>query len=311
MGLIIGIFITLLLIVGAIIGLLFFQSKIKGFESTKFDKSEQDKIINTQDLLPWADISRNRIDMGDNRYVAILKVQPYNYMIQSESGKDSFAIRLRRAYNSMNFKTYLFTHTRKMVNERMLNHLSETIDDTIANNRDQKDYADEYFRHLSVINIQNAETGALRKVKDYYILVPWEPSEDHSGMSQGELKIVADEELRSRLSQTKESLTQAGINSDFLNTVEIIELLTSIYRREESNRADLLFDQTYLATLVEGDKESLSVSDQVKLTSILEGALNQINQEIISSNKVDGQTRRVGIKSFEYISKLEEKVKNS
>ena len=308
MSIVIGFFITVIFI-GIAVGLmLYFKSKLKSFESTKFDKSEDDKIENTQDFLPFADIRTNRIDLGGNRYIMILKVQPFNYLIQSSDGKDAFAIKLRRAYNSLDFKTHIFTHTKKMVNDKMLEHLSSTIDEFVGDNPEQQNYADEYFRKLSVVNLQNAETGELRKVKEYYVLVPFEPTEDYAGMDSSELAIVAKDEMRNRLSQTQECLLAAGVTSSFLNSVQIIELLASIYRREESNRADLLFDKQYLSELVEGDRESLSVDNKVKLSSIIQGALSQIDGEIISSGNIDAKTRNVGVKTFEILSQLENKI---
>ena len=98
------------------------------------------------------------------------------------------------------------------------------------------------------------------------------------------------------------------MTSSFLNSVQIIELLASIYRREESNRADLLFDKQYLSELVEGDRESLSVDNKVKLSSIIQGALSQIDGEIISSGNIDAKTRNVGVKTFEILSQLENKI---
>lgn len=308
MSIVIGFFITVIFI-GIAVGLmLYFKSKLKSFESTKFDKSEDDKIENTQDFLPFADIHTNRIDLGGNRYIMILKVQPFNYLIQSSDGKDAFAIKLRRAYNSLDFKTHIFTHTKKMVNDKMLEHLSSTIDEFVGDNPEQQNYADEYFRKLSVVNLQNTETGELRKVKEYYVLVPFEPTEDYAGMDSSELAIVAKDEMRNRLSQTQECLLAAGVTSSFLNSVQIIELLASIYRREESNRADLLFDKQYLSELVEGDRESLSVDNKVKLSSIIQGALSQIDGEIISSGNIDAKTRNVGVKTFEILSQLENKI---
>ena len=122
------------------------------------------------------------------------------------------------------------------------------------------------------------------------------------------ISIVAKDEMRNRLSQTQECLLAAGVTSSFLNSVQIIELLASIYRREESNRADLLFDKQYLSELVEGDRESLSVDNKVKLSSIIQGALSQIDGEIISSGNIDAKTRNVGVKTFEILSQLENKI---
>ena len=74
------------------------SKKMGQFKRHKYDKSDLYNIKNTQDLLPFKDIARNRINLGEFRYVAIIKVEPYNYMIRSVDSKLSFAKRLRRAF---------------------------------------------------------------------------------------------------------------------------------------------------------------------------------------------------------------------
>lgn len=309
MALAIGIVLTLLVVGGVIFAYMRMNSRVKAFTFTRYDKSELDQIKNTQDLLPFKGIARNRIDLGNHRYVAYVKVEPFNYIIRSEEGKDSFAIRLRRAFNSIPFRTVMYIHTRKMVNNDMLARLSKTIDETVSAHPDQQAYADEYFKRLSTINIQNFETGALRKVSDYYLVIPWEPSSDIAGLSDPELDYRADEELQRRVTMVVEALKNCGVVARYLNTVEIINLLGSIYRREETFRADKLFDQTYLSVMVSGDAHSLQVPDNIKLKSILEGARFSVNLDIIDNGNVDAAVRQRGLKVADYLYKLESQLK--
>lgn len=138
MALAIGIVLTLLVVGGVIFAYMRMNSRVKAFTFTRYDKSELDQIKNTQDLLPFKGIARNRIDLGNHRYVAYVKVEPFNYIIRSEEGKDSFAIRLRRAFNSIPFRTVMYIHTRKMVNNDMLARLSKTIDETVSAHPDSR-----------------------------------------------------------------------------------------------------------------------------------------------------------------------------
>lgn len=308
MALLIGIIITILVVAGVVVGYLQMNKRVKKFTYTQLDKSELDTIQNTQDLLPFDGISVNRVSLGNHRYVAYVKVEPYNYIIRSEEGKDSFAIRLRRAFNSIPFRINMFIHTRKMVNNDMLARLSKTIEETVNAHPDQRAYADEYFKRLSTINIQNFETGALRKVADYYIVVPWEPSSEISSLSDSELEYRANEELERRVMMVIEALKNCGVIANYLNTVEIINLLGSIYRREETFRGDKLFDQTYLSTMVSGDRHSLGVVDDLKLKSILEGARATVNTDIIDNSNVDANVRKRGLKIADYLYKLEEQI---
>lgn len=308
-GIIIGIIVTF-----AIIGLgLFVGGKVKSqlatFKSTKFDKSEMDNIKNTQDILPFADIALNRIDLGNFKYTVILKVDPYNYMIRSTAGQNSFAIRLRRAMNSIPFKTQMFTHTRKMTTEKMMANLDKTISETLSKYPDQKEYSDQYYQAMSVLNVANPESGALRRVKDHYIGFSWEPGEDHVGMSDSELQLAANNELANNLNIIVSSLNQAGLNVTFLTTEEIIYLLTDIMHRDESNRADLVFDKSYLTTMVSGDRETLGLPDKDNLRSIVEGALDELSAEVISDPSVDTDVRKAGESVYNIFAQVRDKLK--
>lgn len=308
MSIIIGIFVTLLVIGGVLFFYNKFNKKVKTFTYSKYDKSEIDKIKNTQDLIPFKDISINRINLGNHKYVAYVKIQPYNYIIRSESGKDSFAVKLNRAFNSIPFPINMFLHTRKMVNNEMLEKLSETIEESTKSHSGLKGYADEYFNKLSVINIQNFETGDLRRVADYYIVVPWEPTSEIASLSESEIEFRANEELERRVSIVIEAFKGCGIQSEYLNTLEIINLLGSIYRREESFNADRVFDQTYLDVMVSGDQKSREIKNETKLKSILESARSVMNIDIIDNASIDQESRQKALKLVEILNQLENKI---
>ena len=196
-----------------------------------------------------------------------------------------------------------------MVNDKMLRKLSETIEDTLSVHPDQKEYAEEYFRHLSVINVRDPLTGDLRRVKDFYIVVPWEPTQEEAGMTEQELEYRAKEELRRRIHQVRESFRSAGIQTYLLNTIDIIELFTSIYRREESSRPDLLFDQSYTGVMVSGDEDTNSASEIVRFTAILEGAKNRLAEELINNPNITDVSRNNAIRVSNAIDNIQRKIK--
>lgn len=309
MGILIAIIVSIIAFGGAL-GLLFYwRNRVGQMKLTKHDRSEIVTEDNTQSLLPFEKIKLNRVFLGKQRYVTYIKVKPFNYLIRSEEGKDAFAINLRNAYNGFDFRTQIFTHTRKMVNDKMLRKLSETIEDTLSVHPDQKEYAEEYFRHLSVINVRDPLTGDLRRVKDFYIVVPWEPTQEEAGMTEQELEYRAKEELRRRIHQVRESFRSAGIQTYLLNTIDIIELFTSIYRREESSRPDLLFDQSYTGVMVSGDEDTNSASEIVRFTAILEGAKNRLAEELINNPNITDVSRNNAIRVSNAIDNIQRKIK--
>lgn len=308
MSIIIGVIIIFLVLAGTGFVLIKIKSKVNSFKTTKYDKSENEAIKNTQDLLPFSNIMKNRVDLGNYHYVAYIKVKPFNYVIRSTDGKDGFSIRLKRSINSIPFRITFFTHTKKMTNDKMLKNLEETISDAVTAHPDQKEYADAYYDHMSFINVQNPETGALRKVKDYYIVIPWEPSEDHNGMNEEELKYVSNDELKSRVRTVLELLRQAGLQTDWLSTEEILDLFLDVYHRDENNRADLVFDKSYLSMLVGTDKTGYNIDDNQVLSSILEGTLAQLNQDLIDNQSANMISRKKASLLYDKLSEIKQKV---
>ena len=300
----IGLIFTALMLGAVIVTVIYFQRQIKGMKSSKYDRSEEPQIINTQDLLPFKDIYRNRVDLGEHRYVAYLEVKPFNYLIQSEDGKDAFAILLRQAINSIPFRFQIFTHTQPMVNEGMLNKLQTKIDEAVRLSPKLRRYGEEYYNRLSVMNISSPETGELRKVKSYYIVIVWEPEEDHDGMDYAALDRIAHTELESRLRLVSESLNMCGITSNFLTTEGILDLLTSIYRREESENSKYILNQEYLSQFVKGDYDPNKVSVDRELDIILKGAINSVDQYIKGNVRSTPQSQRNGLFVSKNLNKI-------
>lgn len=299
MGIIVGIILFIIVIIFLIWLVTSMSKKMGQFKRHKYDKSDLYNIKNTQDLLPFKDIARNRINLGDFRYVAIIKVEPYNYMIRSVDSKLSFAKRLRRAFNSIPFKTQLFTHTKKMTTEKMLSNLEKTIDETVNAHPIMKNYADEYFERMSVINVQNKDTGALRRVKDYYMVIPWEPSAEDSEMDDKALEDHANRGLEDHVETVMNNFAQAGLKTHWLNTVDIISLLIDVYHRDEGNNADLVFNHSYLSAMVSGDAETLQSSKDTDLSSIIDGTMDRIEMDILNNANVPNNIRDRGRKVYE------------
>lgn len=308
---IIGLIFTGLMLAAVLGAVFYFQKQMKGLKSSKYDRSEDPRIINTQDLLPFKDVYLNRVDLGDHRYVAYLEVQPYNYPIQSEDGKDAFAILLRQAVNSIPFRFQIFTHTRPMVNEGMLNKLQSKIDDAVRLSPKLRKYGEEYYNRLSVMNIQNPSTGELRKVKNYYIVVIWEPEEEHNGMDFAELDRIAHSELESRMRLVSESLNMCGITSEFLTTKGILDLLTSIYRREESHNSLFILNDEYLSQFVKGDYDPNRVSVDKELDIILRGAINSVDQYIKGNIRSTNKSKRNGMFVSKNLHKIRRALRNN
>ena len=107
----------------------------------------------------------------------------------------------------------------------------------------------------------------------------------------------------------RESFRSAGIQTYLLNTIDIIELFTSIYRREESSRPDLLFDQSYTGVMVSGDEDTNSASEIVRFTAILEGAKNRLAEELINNPNITDVSRNNAIRVSNAIDNIQRKIK--
>lgn len=306
---IIGVIVFLVTIIIAIVFVVFILKKMKQFTRHRYDKSDLVNIKNTQDLLPFKDIVLNRIDLGDFRYVAIIKVEPFNYIIRSPDGKNSFAKRLRQAFNSIQFRTQLFTHTKKMTTDKMLNNLEKTIQNTVQANPSLKNYADEYLDYMSVINVKNSDTGALRRIKDYYMVVPWEPSGEDNELDDRELEQLARQSLVERTEVVMSNLSQAGLKCRYLTTTEIISLLIDIYHRDAGNNAELIRNGSYLSSIVDGDNETLYASKETDLSSIIDAAMSQIELRILNNANIGQEVKDRGLKVYQLEKQIGDKLK--
>lgn len=307
---IIGIILFIIAIAFSIWLIVFVSRKMSKFKVHQYDKSDLTDIKNTQDLLPFKDIALNRIDLGDFRYVAIIKVDPYNYIIRSKAGKQSFAVRLRRAFNSIPFRIQLYTHTKQMTNTKMLSNLEKTITDTVRQHPSMKNYADEYFETMSVINVQNKDTGALRRLKEYYVVIPWEPSGEENDMDDNALQDHANRQLEERTNTVMSNLSQAGLKTHFLTTEEIISLLIDIYHRDNGNNAHLVFNDSYLSAMVDGDLETLFSNKEANLSSILDGTMDQIDIDILNNANIPDTVRSKGHTVYELVSLIRDKLQH-
>ena len=156
------------------------------------------------------------------------------------------------------------------------------------------------------MNIQNPSTGELRKVKQYYMVITWEPSEDHQGMDYAELDRVAKSELEARLRTVTSALDMCGVSSNFLTTEGLLTLLTSIYRREEGNNSNMILNQEYLSQFVKGNYDTSEVPVEKELDIILRAALNSVDKYIHTNIKSTEQSRRNGL----FVSKNLNKIRN-
>ena len=127
-------------------------------------------------------------------------------------------------------------------------------------------------------------------------------------MSEMELEYRAKEELYRRVTLVSESFKGAGISTKFLNTIEIINLLSSFYRREESSRGDLIFEEEYTGVLVSGDEESHHVSDVVRFSAIIEAARNRLTEEIVNNPAISEASRTNAVKVSEVLYEIERKI---
>lgn len=308
--LVLGIFVFMAM--GLVVVAIILQNKQSQYQKYTYDRSELNEIDNTQDLIPFEDIKQNRVMLGDNRYAAYIKVKPFNYLINSEGGKNAFAQQLRNMFNNWDFRFNIYTHTRPMVNKAMLERLSDTIQETLHETPQLRKYAEEYYKQMSVINLNDPATGALRTIKEYYIIVYWDPTPQYNpeNTSQAKLNEVAAQELYRRVSRVIEGLSSASVGAELMYTQDIIELLLSIYHREETNMSRQVYSGEYHSPMVRGDRHTLSISDTEKLQAIVEGAMNSIDVNIITRNDINGTAKHRGKLVHQAISKLNNKLKS-
>jgi hypothetical protein len=191
----------------------------------------------TQQYLPLAGIQDSVVIMNDGSLRAILKIEPINFDLKSETEQNSIIFGYQGFLNSLDFPIQIVIHSKKLDLNRYLNQLDATkkgmTNDLLR--MQTEDYVDFLRRLISIANIMS---------KRFYVVVNYASSSAasmttslasiFSKKASGPLMDQAQfdryrEQIFERANLVAGGLSRLGVKVTLLETQQLIELFYGIY----------------------------------------------------------------------------------
>lgn len=238
------------------------------------------KITTSQDFLPFADIKNSVIDLGGFKYRAIIECTSTNYALKTTGEKEVIEKSFRQFLNALQFPITLYIQTKEINYGFILESLKKDIEKTTEEFPTLKEYARIYYN--DVANLKSIVKNSKQKKK--YIIVPYEDAIKMDQLNNDEKIEHSYEEISERCEILINNLSNMGLTGKRLKTPDLIELLYSIYHRDDNSIVDNIVSGDYLKTIVKGDKKPTKEDSLEKTISILQAADSQIKYRVINGH---------------------------
>jgi len=193
----------------------------------------------TQEHLPIAGIQDDVIIMNDSSVRAVLKVEPINFELKSETEQNGIIYGYQAFLNSLDFPIEIVIHSKKLDLERYLMKLDERRKN-VSNDllRIQvEDYVDFVRRLITIANIMS---------KRFYVAISYSVAGASSAPLGGifgsktktQTTLYQDQferyrnEVSNRANTVAQGLGHLGLKVSMLDTQKLIELFYGIYNPE-------------------------------------------------------------------------------
>lgn len=256
---------------------------------------------NAQAYLPFVDIKDDMIDLGGFKYRGIVECTSTNYHLKTEAEKEIIEASFRNFLNSIQYPFSFYIQTKELNYGRILETLEEDIEWTEKECPRLAEYAKIFYNEIS--NLKKTINNSKQKKK--YIIIPYEEASVMNELKPDEKYEYSKKELDSRINMLVDNLSSMGIRGTRLNTGDIIELMYSIYHRDEDAVIDSIVDGDYMETIVSGVKEAQKQDALQKAIMILQTAESQMR-----FNVIDDRNPEKANELFSAISKNLEELKS-
>lgn len=272
------------------------MKKIKETDPSNVDTSISPNIDSSQEFMPFESIEDGLINIGNNRYRAIIECSSTNYNLKTQREKEIIEASFQKFLNSLSHPIWFFIQTRVIDNAKMIKQLEEELRDAVEKNPGVEEYANVYLNEMKQLN----HSIGNNKQKKKYIVVPIDEVGDMTGLSSDEIKEHTKKQIYQRAYIICDELSRVGVRGRILSTPEIIELLHSCYHKDNYSDAELIAQGEFSTFMVEGRNILNEMPMDAKLDHILYEAQVRIEKEI--SSRTDSEVIR---KDFEgYIRDL-------
>lgn len=272
--------IIILLIFLAIIGGMVFAviKTLKKTDQTMTGAVADSKTISTaQDFLPFDDVDNNMIDLGGFKYRMIVECSSTNYNLKTGSEKEMIEMAFQRFLNSLQFPVTFYIQTKEIDNSKMLSQLEGDIVDTLKTFPQLKDYGQIYLQEMKNLNLSIGNT----KQKKKYIIIPYDEVAELTDLNNSEKYEYALKELSIRVSMVMDGLSAVGIKATHLKNSDLLELVYSIFHKDDYSNVEHLISGEYLKLTVEGENKLNNINDFQRADQILYQAQKMIKNEIL------------------------------
>lgn len=262
---------VMLILLGAIGAIVFVM--LKKFDPKNNDTSENPGIKESQQFLPFEDITNNMIVLPNHRYRAILACSSTNYQLKTAGEREQIEMSFQRFLNTITFPVTFFLQTKVIDNTERLKELDKDVKQITLEFPNMTSYAEQYQRDMAHLN----QAIGNNQQKKRYIIVTYDDSGTLDTLSEEEKVIHAEKELQHRCSGLISNLQAVGVKATVMNTAELIELVYSCYYRDDYSYAEAISSKEPFAMFVGGQEDTFKDLPKAKLLDLILGeAINQI-----------------------------------
>lgn len=241
---------------------------------------DDSNVKTAQDFLPFVTIENNVINLGGFKYRAIVECTSTNYILKTQAEKDIMEASFIKFLNSIGYPISFFIQTKEINYGSIVSGLRKDIDESTEMYPQLKDYAEYYFNEI--VNLKNTINNTKQKRK--YIIIPYEEAISMNELNAEEKKEYSEKEIENRVIQVIDGLSTIGLKGTMLNTKDLIELMYSMYHRDDDSFIENIGSGEFLTDIVTGEKP-ITKNDQLKeAIEILQEAENKFKVKILDTD---------------------------
>ncbi len=176
---------------------------------------KKNKINSIQDWIPYHKILDNGIiELKDNSYIKIIKIDPINFNLKSDLEKESILNSYKIFLKTCNFNFQILIQSNK---EDLTKHISDIKEYSIQEDKNIINISDKYIEYINSLNHEKKSSS-----KNFYIVLKY-----FSNKEENNINLIY-EELNDKYFKIKDCLSRCGnFVTDFSNKDQIIDILFS------------------------------------------------------------------------------------
>lgn len=235
-----------------------------------------EEVDNAQDALPFDTIKNGVIDLGNDKYRAVIEVQSLNYDLLSGAEQDNIELMFRRFLTSLIFPIQIHIQTRVLDNKQRVIATEKMINKSVEQFPQLGDYAQKYLN--SMVELPKIINNNLQKKK--YIIIPYDDAYSLTKLSDDEKREYIEKELENRCGLIRNGLHGIGLRTKRLGTNDIVEMNYAIFHRDGYENVENITNGSYLQTLVRG--EDILREDELNADEVIDLILYEAQAKLAS-----------------------------